>query len=118
MMTKIFEEMPQEPKSRWRCCTVLIQPPIHRFPVVLLLFGSYNGSNIFSLRSQTGHGVIHIVKLQVPVVIALVAHWCSLFVSLDSAADWQRAERVGFGTTAEYFAKLQDVLKLSSNKGR
>ena len=117
MTTKIFEEMPQEPKSRWRCCTVLIQPPIHKFPVVLP-FGSYNGSNIFSLGSQTRHGVIHIVKLQVPVVIALMAHWRSLFVSLDSAADWQRAERVGFGTTAEYFAKLQDVLKLSSNKGR
>jgi hypothetical protein len=92
MTTKIFEGMPQEPKSRWRCCTVLIQPPIHRFPAVLL-FGSYNGSNIFSLRSQTGHGVIHIAKLQAPVVIALVAHWCSLFVSLDSAADWRKERK-------------------------
>ena len=69
MTTKIFEEMPQEPKSRWRCCTVLIQPPIHKFPVVLL-FGSYNGSNIFPLGSQTRHGVIRIIKLEVPVVIA------------------------------------------------
>jgi hypothetical protein len=30
----------------------------------------------------------------------------------------ERAGRVGFGTTAEYSAKLQDVLKLSSNKSR
>jgi hypothetical protein len=46
-----------------------------------------------------------------------MAHKRSLFMSLDLAVDWwKERERVGFGMIVEYFAKLRDVLKLSSNK--
>ena len=101
---EIFEQMPQESKSHWRCCTVLIQPPIQSPSCPS--FGSHNGSNIFSLESHTRHGVIHIASLQVPVVTALMALAQSLRVVGFGCGLAKRAERVGFWDDREVFCKV------------
>jgi hypothetical protein len=118
MTAKIFEEMPQEPKSRWCCCTVLIQPPIHKFPVVLF-FGFLQWIQHIFLRItnqtrnhsyyQAASSCRHRTYNSLAQSLRAVGFSCGLV---------ERAERVGFGTTTEYFAKLQDVLKLSSDKSR
>jgi hypothetical protein len=115
MSTKVYEEKPQEPKSRWDFCTAWSCYPstdtqLFFFSVPIMdptYFHSDHKQNTesFILSSCKSLSSSHL-WLTGP----------SLFVSLDSGCVWRKV--LDLGRPGEYSAKWQEVLKLSSNKNR